>query len=196
MNIPRHAFAIPAIRSLLLAATLLATACSTVPPAQSTQDPQANFAAFSTFAWDKGHESQPSTEPLTILDNNIRTAIAGDLQRKGYSEAAQGTTPSLLLRYETGAAEKIKSNPFRIGFGVGSYGSSGGASVGVSTPGARNVNEGTLILRAIDPARNAEVWNGRVSRELGSGGTPDQALIRGAVSELLEKFPKRASSPQ
>jgi hypothetical protein len=41
---------------------------------------------------------------------------------------------------------------------VGGYGSSGGASMGMRmcTPSARNVTEGDLQLRVIDPARNAE----------------------------------------
>lgn len=103
--------------------------------------------------------------------------------------------PGLILQYETAAAEKIKSNPFRVGIGMGGYGSSGGASVGVSSPSARNVSEGTLVLRVIDPARNAEVWNGRVSRELGRNG-PDAKPIESAVGELLRKFPEREPGPQ
>ena len=54
----------------------------------------------------------------------------------------------------------------------------GAAGVGVSSPSAKNVREGTLVLRVIDPARNAEVWNGRVSRELGKGDAPDPELIQ------------------
>ena len=53
----------------------------------------------------------------------------------------------------------------------------GAAGVGVSNPSAKNVREGTLVLRVIDPARNAEVWNGRVSRELGKGGSPLLLII-------------------
>jgi hypothetical protein len=112
------------------------------------------------------------------------------LKGKGYEEAAAGTTPDLLINQETARAESVKSSPFRFGIGVGSMGSNGGASIGASTSGVKNVNEGTLIVRAIDPARKAEVWTGRVSRELGKGGA-DPVLVRSAVAELLRDFPAR-----
>ena len=58
--------------------------------------------------------------------------------------------------------------------------------------GARNVTEGMLILSVVDTARNAEVWNGRVSRQLGKNGAPNSALVREAVDELLRDFPAHA----
>ncbi len=181
-------------QSRLLVALFMIQGCaSSPPPVHSMQDPNANFANLKTFAWDTG---QDASKPVSILDNNIRTAISNELQRKGYVEAAGASIPDLLLQYETAAAEALKSKPFRIGIGMGGVGNSGAAGVGVSSPSAENVREGTLVLRAIEPARNAEVWNGRVSRELGKGGPPDQALIQSAVSELLKSFPAKGSSPQ
>ena len=196
MNRLSPLLAFPAIHCLLSAAVLLAAGCASQPAVHSMRDPKANFSSFSTFAWESGEQAGTSSEPLSILDSNIRAAIAAELQRKGYVEVAPGASPSLSLHYETAAAEKIKSNPFRLGIGVGGYGSSGGASVGVSTPGARDVREGTLVLRAVDPLRNVEVWNGRVSRELSRNGPPDQVLIKNAVEELLREFPARESGPR
>jgi hypothetical protein len=100
------------------------------------------------------------------------------------------------LRYETAAAEKIKTSPIRIGVGVGGYGGSGAGGVGVSSSGVKNIKEGMLVLRVIDPARNAEVWNGRVSRELGKDGVPDPELIKSAVGELLNDFPASGGAPK
>jgi hypothetical protein len=169
-------------------ALVLAGCAAKPPPVQSMLDSQADFNAFTTFAW-----SPPSdaAQPASILDSQIRAAIADELKRKGYAEAAAGARPDLSLQYETAAAEVLKSKPFRIGIGVGGYGNSGGAGVGVGSAPADNVREGTLVLRAIDPARNAEVWNGRVSRELSKTGPPDPELIRTAVGELLQSFPAR-----
>ena len=172
---------------------LLGGCASAPPPVHSMQDAAADFNAFKSFAWDKAEEA---SQPVSILDSNIRTAIAGELQRKGYAEADASARPDLLLKYETAAAEAIKSKPFRIGVGVGGYGNSGGAGVGVSSASAENVREGTLVLRVIDPARNAEVWNGRVSRELSKSGPPDPELIRTAVAELLREFPSRRGDLQ
>jgi len=196
MNTPRQSKLSLAFAMLALAIVQLVTGCaSSPPPVQSMRDSQADFNAFRTFAWDPGPQSPAEAQPVSILDSNIRTAITGELQRKGYAEAQAGAKPDLMLRYETAAAEKLKSNPVRFGVGLGGVGSNGAAGVGVSSPSAKNVREGTLVLRVIDPARNAEVWNGRVSRELGKGGPPDPALIQSAVSDLLEEFPA-TGSPQ
>ena len=152
MRIPRHRSSGPTAFSLfVLAVSLLTNGCTTTPPQPySMQDPQANFATFKTFAWDEGQAAETPGEPVTIVNGQIRTAIAGELQQKGYAEAMAGSKPDLLLRYETGAAEKLKSNPFRIGIGMGGAGSNGAAGVGVSSPSAKNIREGTLILRVID----------------------------------------------
>jgi len=172
-----------------LAASLLAGCMSAPPQPTSMRDPQANFDTFRTFAWDAVPEGQSPDQPLTIVNSQIRAAITSELQRKGYALADAGAKPDLVLRYETAAEEKIKTSPIRIGVGMGGYGNSGGAGVGVSSSGAKNIKEGTLVLRVIDPTRNAEVWNGRVSRELGKDGVPDQALIQTAVGDLLREFP-------
>ena len=184
---------------LLLACLVLIGGCTTKPPTHVMRDPQAHFESFKTFAWDSGQGQEPGqtvNEPLTIVNSQIRGAITNELQQKGYAESQAGAKPDLLLRYETAAAEKIKSNPFRIGIGMGGYGSNGAAGVGVSSSDVKNIKEGTLVLRVIDPVRNAEVWNGRVSRELGKGGVPDPALIKSAVSELLSDFPAVGGAPK
>lgn len=187
-------------RSLVVAGLALATlasGCASAPPqAVSMQSPQANFAAFRTFGWSSPATTQDAAQPLSIVDSDIREAIASGLQRKGYEAAADGTTPDMVLHYETGKAEVTKGSPISIGIGVGSYGSRGGVGVGTSTSGTRSVMEGMLTLSVIDPAQNVEVWNGRVSRELGNNGTPNAALIRSAVADLLRDFPARGSPPQ
>ena len=192
MNMPQRPRASLAFTALMLAAAGLAGGCASAPPPVHTmRDPQANFGSFTTFAWETRTDTQGAVAPISILDSNIQAAITSELQRKGYAEAVSGTSPHLVLKYETAAAEKIKSSPFRIGVGLGGYGNSGAAGVGVSSSDVKNVREGTLVLRAVDPVRNAEVWNGRVSRELGKGGPPDPALIQSAVGELLQEFPAR-----
>jgi len=194
MNMTQHP-RVSFVGMLLAASSLIAGCASTTPPVHSMQDPQANFSEFTTFGW-AGQDGQSGAQPVSILDSNIREAIAGQLQQKGYAEAVAGARPDLVLQFETAAADTIKSNPVRVGVGVGGMGSMGGGSVGVSSPSATNVREGTLILRAIDPTRNAEVWNGRVSRQLGRGGSPDQALINSAVGDLLQEFPAHGSAPK
>ena len=177
----------------LLVASLVAGCASAPPAVTSTQDPQVDIGAFATFGW---RATDANGQPVSIVDSEIRAAITAGLQRKGYQEAAAGATPDMLLQYETGKAEVTKGSPFSIGIGIGSYGSSGGVGVGTSSGGTRNVTEGMLILSVVDTARNAEVWNGRVSRQLGNGGAPNAALVREAVDDLLRDFPAHAGRAQ
>ena len=191
MRIPRLPLrGLPAYSGLVLAVCLITSSCMSTPPQPvSMRAPDTNFDAYKTFAWDQGQVGQAPDEPLTIVNSQIRAAITSELQRKGYAEAAVGTKPDLVLSYETAAEDRVKTSPFRVGVGMGGVGNSGAAGVGVSSSGAKNIKEGTLVLRVVDPVRNAEVWNGRVSRELGKDGVPDQALIQTAVGDLLREFP-------
>ncbi len=191
MNLPQF----PRLAYSLTAMLLIAGCASNSSPVHSMKDPQANFGEFATFAW-QGQDAQSGARPASILDNDIRAAITKEMQRKGYTEAATGASADLMLQFETAAADTTRSNPVRIGVGMGNVGPRGGASVGVNSPSSTNVREGTLILRAVDPQRNAEVWNGSVSRQLGRGGPPDPALIESAVGDLLREFPSRGAAPQ
>lgn len=182
------------LAGIALGAALLAGGCAS--PAQqptSMRDPQADFGAYRTFGWDESARTDAAgkTEPLSLVEANIRAAIASELEGKGYEQAAEGAAADLLIEFEAARAEKLKNNPFRIGVGVGSWGGNTGGSVGVSSPGARNVTEGTLVIHAIDPARKAEVWQGRVARELGKGGA-EPAVVQAAVAEVFRDFPARS----
>lgn len=176
-----------------LGAALLAGGCaSQAPQPTSIRDPDANFSSYKTFAFDEKARTDSAgvQQPLSILDQNIRAAIAAQLNAKGYAQAPAGTTPDLLVAYEKATADTIKNNPVRIGIGVGSWGGNVGGGVSTSTPGARKVTEGTLVIHAIDQAREAAVWEGRVTRELGKEGA-EPAVVQGAVAEVFRDFPAR-----
>lgn len=173
--------------AILLAAALAALAgCAATEPSgpASMRDPAANFAAFRTFGW-----SAPAAgQPLTLADQNVRAAIALELQRRGYSEAQE--KPDLAFTFEATSAEKLQNNPVRIGIGIGSWGSSGGGSISVGSPSVQTVKQGTLVIHAIDTARNAEVWQGQYEGKLG-GGKPGAAEINRAVKAAMKDFPAR-----
>lgn len=178
--------------ALALGAAALVSGCASQPEQpQSMRDPQADFNAFRTFGWYRDAKPDAAAPPLSLLDSNIRAALKAELTRKGYQEVAAGAAPDLLVDYETVRAEKIKSNPIRIGVGVGSWGGSGGGGVSVGSPSARNVDEGTLVVHVVDPKRKAEVFEGRASRELGKSGA-DPAAVQSAVADVLRDFPARS----
>lgn len=153
-------------------------------------DPQANFGAYRTFVLTP--QGEGAGQPTSIVEGYIRTAIAAEMKRKGYEEAAAGATADLRVEYEAAKSEKLKNNPFRIGIGVGSYGASGGGSVGVGSPSVKNVTEGALVIHVIDSARNAEAWRSGVTREIGKGSIK-QSTVDAAVAEAFKDLPARTA---
>lgn len=185
------------LRGLAVAAAMslgLLAGCATSSDAQpeSMRDPQADFGAYRTFGWQGtgATADAASEEPLKLLDSNVRAAIAAELQKRGYVEAPAGATPDLRMAYETASADKLENNPVRIGIGVGSWGGNMGGSVNVGSPSVRNYREGTLVIHAIDAARNAEVWQGRVSKKI-TKGSLEPAAIAAAVATAMQDFPIR-----
>jgi hypothetical protein len=183
------------IRNLVVVAalTFVAGCASTPSEPQTLREAGADFSAYRTFGW-HAPGNDGGGKPASVMDGYVRTAIANEMKAKGYVEAPVGTAPDLAVAYEGASAEKLKNNPFRIGIGVGSYGSSGGGSVGVGSPSVKSVKEGTLVVHVIDPARETEVWRGSIERELGKKGV-QPADVQGAVSELMRDFPARSAKP-
>ena len=186
------------LRTLLaVLASVLVVGCASGPSAPETmRETQTDFSAYKTFGWVNAPASAGSGESASIVDGYIRTAIANELKAKGYVEIAEasGATPDLVIEYEGAKTEKLKNNPFRIGVGVGSYGSSGGGSVGVGSSGVKEVKEGSLVVHVVDHARKAEVWRGSIARELGKKGVQPE-LVQSAVAELFRDFPARNATP-
>jgi len=176
------------IRPLLLACLMLAGCAATPPQPESMRDPTANFSSYRTFGWAPAPGVSGTDAPLQLLDRNIRESIVAEMRRKGYEESAE--SPDLRIAYETASTEKIESQPVRVGVGVGSWGGNVGGSINVGTPSVRNYKEGTLVIHAIDSARNAEVWQGRIASRLSKGST-EPAAIAAAVGTAMRDFPAR-----
>lgn len=180
-----------AVGLVACAVTGLVAGCASPPAKPETmRDPGTNFSNFKTFGWAAGGPTDATDAPVRLLDTNIRAAISDVMQRKGYVEAPAGTSPDLRIAYETKSAEKIENNPVRVGIGVGSWGGNVGGSVNMGSPSLRNFTEGTLVVHAIDSARNAEVWQGRVSGKL-TKGSLEPAAINQAVATAMADFPVR-----
>ena len=171
-----------------LCATLVLGACASAPPQpESVRDPNAPWATYVTYGWSPAPGVDGTDRPLLLLDQNIRRAIAAELQRRGYVESA---SPDLRITYETTSKDVVESNRVRVGVGVGSWGGSFGGSVNVGSPSLRNYQEGTLVIHAIDNARNAEVWQGSVSSRVTKGST-EAAAVTTAVQAAMRDFPSR-----
>jgi hypothetical protein len=180
------------LRPVIVAASIaMLGACMSSPPQpESMRDPHANFAAYKTFGWTADGADPANGQTVQILDSSIRAAIKAELIRKGYAEAPTGTPPDLRITYETASATKLKNNPVSVGVGVGSWGGNSGGSVNVGSSSVRNVKEGTLVVHAIDNARNAEAWQGKVSAEMKQGNI-EAAAVNAAVAAAMRDFPAR-----
>jgi hypothetical protein len=185
MNLGRRILTV----NLALVAIALVAGCASAPPQpESMRDPGADFAAFRTFGWAPAPGVNAADQPLLLLDRSIRDAIGAEMRRRGYVEASDH--PDLLIAYDTASQDKIESNPVRVGIGMGSWGGNFGGSVNVGSPSVRNYREGTLVIHAIDAARNAEVWQGRVSGRIGKDSL-EPAAVAAAVATAMRDFPAR-----
>jgi hypothetical protein len=177
-----------AARRLLPAVALLAGCATSTPQPQTQRDPTADFAVYHTFALAVTPGVGSNDPPLQLLDRDIRAAISEQMRRKGYAEA--DAKPDLRMIYETRSANRVESNPVRVGVGIGSWGGNFGGSVSVGSPSVSNYKEGALVIHAVDSARNAEVWVGSVSARI-SGGSLEPAAVSSAVADVMRSFPAR-----
>jgi hypothetical protein len=177
----------PPVVALILLGSL--AACTSAPPKPESQTaPGVDLAAYGTFGWASPTGETPSDAPLRMLDVNIRTAIRGELTKRGYTEAA--SDPQMLVTYDTEAKDKIKSSPFRIGIGIGSFGSSGGGSVNVGSSSVQSYQEGRLTIHIVDAAGNKEVWLGTLSGKVDTTNL-DAAAVARVVALTMQNFPAR-----
>jgi hypothetical protein len=121
-----------------------------------------------------------------------RAAIAEQMRRRGYTETAERA--DLRMIYETTSAERLESNPVQVGVGIGSWGGNVGGSINVGSPSIRNYKEGTLVIHAVDNARNAEVWEGRISARI-TRGSLEPAAVSSTVADVMRDFPARPAGP-
>ncbi len=181
-------------------AIVAAGGCAMSPGSSSTpsrpqimRDPQADFSSYRTFGWSARPASAAPASggpPVSLLDRQLRGAIAAELLRRGYAEAAPDAMPDLRMTFETSGDDKVRNSPVRVGVGVGSWGGNVGGSVNVGGPVGGSYREGELVVRAIDNARNTEVWQSRVTRKRSKRDTGPEAVERDIKAALAE-FPRR-----
>ena len=187
MNLPMRGSAV-----VLLFVWLGCVGCATSKPESATA-PGADLAAYASFGWQSaGGSSTASRPPLSIQDANIYNAIRTQLIEKGYREVEN--QPDFLVGYETESyTTEKKTNPVRIGVGVGSWGGNVGGGVSTSVPvgpeGVVAARETRLTIRAVDPKNNREVWVGTTTGGIQQG--LDAGVVEKAVAGTMKKFPTR-----
>jgi hypothetical protein len=180
------------LRRFALALTVLAlVSCATAskPDVQSQSDPGTNLAAWRSFAIKSDAGGRVGDEPMRMLDVSIQNALRDEFTRRGYELVTEN--PQFLVTYDIAAEDKVKSNPVRVGIGIGSWGGSGGGSVNVGSSGVSSYREGRLVVHVLDAAANREVWVGSIIGKVNKNGIDADAVAQ-VVATTLKDYPPRA----
>ena len=179
--------------ALVLLFVFLGCASGPGPTTEAATAPGADVAAYTTFGWlPASGGATAASQPLSLQDANIQSAIRKQLIDKGYSEVRD--EPGLLIGFETESVteETKKESPFRIGVGMGTFGGPVGVGVGTSAPvGGGSVvatRETRLTIRAVDPKDNREVWVGTTG-DIQQG--LDAVVVEKTVAGTMKEFPAR-----
>jgi len=169
------------IMSWMILIFLMAGCASSSPVVD--YNPGFSMKALHTFSVS---ESQGSNiDPLN--SERIHKAITANLLAKGYRSTAPGGE-DFIAHYDVYVVQDVPSN-FSFGFGVGTYGSHGGGSVGTSvTPTSDNVE---IRIDMYDPKSGKIFWSTKVVKTIPDFDSPQsrESFWNSIIYKLLEKFP-------
>jgi Domain of unknown function (DUF4136) len=161
---------------LLGAMTACAAATSPTVRVQTDSSAVASFAAYRTFAF--GLAGTPPA-PFQVsarsfeVERRMRSLVAAELVRKGYTEQPGSAHPDLVVTFATG------------------YATQEDVYVG-QEPLAETVEKGAIVIDAFDASSAAQVWHGVAETEVDREKINDQLLQTG-VQRVLASFPARSS---
>lgn len=167
----------------------LLAACASGPEIRTDSDPAADFSSYRTFAF-FDPVSTDKTAYATVLSTRLKRATQRELERRGYTLAADN--PQLLVNFNVNVAERtdIESTPAMggyYGYRAGRYAMWGGYPQDIQTT---HYQEGTLAIDLVDAARRQLVWQGiaqgRISKD--AIEKPDEAVDR-VVTEIFSRYP-------
>ena len=193
---------IPALRPLLLAASLLAlVGCASGPDIRADFDPSTNFAQYRTFAF--VHPLGTDRDGYqSIVSQRLKAATQREMEARGMRlDAGQ---PQLLVNFNATLTEKMRVSPaptVMIGVGAGGYygypmGIYGAWPLYYDQTMATPYQEGTLNIDVVDAARKQLVWEGVVTDIVTQEMLDNlQASIDAAVAAAFSKYPVAVPVP-
>jgi len=175
------------LRYLFPVFLLLIVGCSS-KKVETDYDPTFQTSALKTFYVTS--DSKAGTE--TLDDERIREAIKRELTQKGY-EASTKEQADFHVAFRTAIQEDVPSN-VSFGFGVGTYSSGVGTSVGTS----RNVtsDKESLFIDMIGPKTNKTFWRAEISKKRRDYKSPQERTdyLDKTVASMLKTFPSRSAA--
>lgn len=155
--------------------------------------PGTDFSKYRTYAWVDDVEGVPAigARPDRILDTQVKQAIDSQMAAKGFTKAADGNKPDLLLGYQLAIDREKQINGFANGWGGwGGWGPWGG---GLDTFSANTSTTyiGTFVVGMYDPAVKKLVWIGAAQHAIEPSRKPEktQERLNKGAQKLLKEFP-------
>ena len=183
-------------KTVVLAAALLVTACSSGPDIRSDYDRSVDFGAYKTYNFfnPMGIENPNYS---TIYGSVFREAISREMDSRGY---VQSDDPDLLLNVSARLQDKTKVTTYNDPYPVGYYGYRRGYydpwmgyGYGTSTH-VSQYTEGTVNIDMVDARAKRMVWEGVAVGRLKEGRSNDEVreAINAGVATMFEGYPFRA----
>jgi hypothetical protein len=189
-------------RSLIAAALLiLAAACATTWTVDKYEAPEAGLANRRTYAWKGGEIGLPNEVDPALLaraDHAVRSAVEGELARKGYTPTEAGSADMLVSYQVAGQRRFVISNDRPVGASAATEAMTPGRTPAPPSssqlPGEQTVRDGTVIVFIDDPATKRLIWRGLINAETRvatNEGAIEQAagMARQIASELPPRGP-------
>ena len=164
---------------------LLLAGCA--PKAEIDYDPLYQSRVLTTFAI--VHKSKSGYESLN--EERIKEAITAELQAKGYA-AEVAERADFHVAFTSVTTEDVPSN-FSFGFGLGTFSSGLGTSVGTSHRGRSDQEK--MRISMLDPKIQKVFWRTELSKKLPEFTSPQERsdYFTQTVSEMLKEFPAKSA---
>jgi hypothetical protein len=188
-------------KNLLLAslAALAVTGCAVHWSVETYAAPEGNVASRQTYFWKGGDfagAQQIEPEAIAAANTFVREAVAEELARKGYTEAASAEAADLLVSYQVSGMRRFVTNETpRVG--APSPNSVLSPSEvqpppASSVPREVAVREGSVIVFLDDVRLGKMIWRGEVAEAI-RAGSPEQAgrIIAQMTREIAKEIPAR-----
>lgn len=186
-------------RALVLLTAVLLTACAAPKPdLRSDYDRSVDFSQYRTFDFfDRSERSGAGPAYDTLVDQRIETAIARELEARGYTRSE---SPDLLVNYSvvTQKVQEVRSAPSARPV-YPYYGYRGRyydpwPSYGYDT-WVVDYEKGSLIVDLVDARTRQLVWEGAGEGRVSDKAREDlDATINNAVGMVMGMYPFRAGS--
>lgn len=168
-------------KSLLWAASLLLSACSTLE-VHIDYDDSVDFSRFSTYYW-----KQPPETPNPLMSNRIVSAVDGQLQARGWRRVPESKAQTALAA-QVVAREGQRVDTHHHNWGPAWNGWGGGGPL-MSTSHIVTYTVGTLVIDLYETESRNAIWRGTVSDTVSNDPAVMRKKVDDGIRGMFSNFP-------